>query len=152
MTMKHECRCGVVLISKNTNSVLIIKERIRRTPNSGKWGLPKGQMEEIDKRNKFACAKRELREETGINLDLIQHEQSGVIRCGSTFLFIVRIDDEIKNLVVPNTEIDDAKWVNFNVLCDNFCVNNAKMINNSLSLMLKNRKKILMPQQAVVCM
>ena len=140
-------RCGIILISKETGSVLIVKENDRflpntkiKSPDSGKWGLPKGQMEAKDRNNKFACARRELFEETGIWL--VDIKDAPAIKYRNTYLFIVETNDECKNFNLQDKEISEAKWVKFEDLCDKFCKENEKSINNSLKLVLRNRKRI----------
>ena len=71
---KHINECGVVLINKTFDNVLIIYQN-----ESLKWGLPKGHLEtnELEKKLYFDCAKRELLEETGIMITTHRYRKLG---------------------------------------------------------------------------
>jgi 8-oxo-dGTP pyrophosphatase MutT (NUDIX family) len=58
---------GAALFCTSDNTLLIGKRAYN--PGKGKWSLPGGRLDGIDKGDLEKCAKRELREETGIKID-----------------------------------------------------------------------------------
>ena len=59
-------RAQAVVISVDTFRMLLVKEKKRTWKNSGLWSLPGGGMEQQDRFNPVATARRELQEEAGI--------------------------------------------------------------------------------------
>ena len=68
--LKNVNSCGIILYTNNFEKILLVKQRF-----SNKWGFPKGSFLENEKNNKlyWECAKRELYEETKINLNFVKH-------------------------------------------------------------------------------
>ena len=62
---------GVVLFCVQTGEILVGKRK--GSHGSGQWALPGGALEW--KETSSSCAKRELREETGIDLNEVWHEE-----------------------------------------------------------------------------
>ena len=62
---------GVVLFCVQTGEILVGKRK--GSHGSGQWALPGGSLEW--KETSSSCAKRELREETGIDLNEVWHEE-----------------------------------------------------------------------------
>ncbi|AGF85621.1 hydrolase [Moumouvirus goulette] len=56
-------RCGIALLDNNDN-ILIVKQN----NYLGKWGFPKGHMEEIDEGSRSKCAVREFYEEVNLSI------------------------------------------------------------------------------------
>ena len=65
---------GVVLFCVQTGEILVGKRK--GSHGSGQWALPGGALEW--KETSSSCAKRELREETGIDLNEVWHEEASV--------------------------------------------------------------------------
>lgn len=117
--------CGVILFSPNMNEVLLVLQSA-----SGKWGFPKGHMtkSEIDSRSYFSCAKRELMEETNIDLRIKKHTKYGTLIIGNKLFYIVELlQSNIKLNANPKdrNEIKMIKWIRredlFNFVKRNHC-------------------------------
>ncbi len=61
MNIKTDLSAGIIIFDKKTKTFLVIKQ------NNGIWGFPKGHPNQNE--TLILAAKRELLEETGINLD-----------------------------------------------------------------------------------
>lgn len=130
--------CGIVVIYNN--KILIVKEKY-----SGLYGFPKGkrQMFATDKRwceTLFEAGKRELREETSINLDKINYVSHYRIgknynykRNDQLYLWIVELRDplDVKSLKA-NDEIKEIIWTSLDRLKQNY-KNHPKAFNESIS-------------------
>lgn len=105
--------CGIIPLKKENDhwQVLLVKH------SSGNyWAFPKGKQEsgETDQQTAF----RELKEETGLNIDSVLSEKEltekySFMRNGKRYKKLVRyfpaiVKGEIK---LDNNEIEEAKWV-----------------------------------------
>jgi ADP-ribose pyrophosphatase YjhB (NUDIX family) len=70
-------RAGVILFSPNKKYVLLVKMRSSKH-QIGKWGFPKGSVEKNEYLN--MCAMRELKEETGLSINIEKEEMSNMIK------------------------------------------------------------------------
>jgi|SRR5579883_912989 len=103
---------------------------------SGLWSLPKGTIETGEDPN--TALKREVFEETGINLPLLHHstEETKAVKIGITrfsIFFISLHRDRSKFEEVPNDEeeILEVKWVPFSKLkeiCESWAINSITRI------------------------
>ena len=116
-------QCGGILFDKTGKYVLLIKQRL-----SNKWGLPKGHMNkrEIINNDKMECVKREINEETGINLNKIKYYYIDSLCINNREFFIFQIN-KYKESINLNpfdlNEICDYEWISIWDL-HNFCKNN----------------------------
>jgi 8-oxo-dGTP pyrophosphatase MutT (NUDIX family) len=116
-------QCGGILFDKTGKYVLLIKQRL-----SNKWGLPKGHMNkrEIINNDKMECVKREINEETGINLNKIKYYYIDSLCINNREFFIFQIN-KYKESINLNpfdlNEICDFEWISIWDL-HNFCKNN----------------------------
>jgi 8-oxo-dGTP pyrophosphatase MutT (NUDIX family) len=81
---------------------------------SQKWGFPKGHMtrNELYKKEYFKCAKRELFEETGIDLRTLQHTKYGSVIIGNKLFFVIEVKKEfIETNPLDVCEIEKIQWV-----------------------------------------
>jgi 8-oxo-dGTP pyrophosphatase MutT (NUDIX family) len=107
--MKKVSECGVILFNKNMLDVLIVFQN-----KSQKWGFPKGHMtrNELYKKEYFKCAKRELFEETGIDLRTLQHTKYGSVIIGNKLFFVIEVKKEfIETNPLDVCEIEKIQWV-----------------------------------------
>lgn len=107
--MKKVSECGVILFNKNMMDVLIVFQN-----KSQKWGFPKGHMtrNELYKKEYFKCAKRELFEETGIDLRTLQHTKYGSVIIGNKLFFVIEVKKEyIETNPLDVCEIEKIQWV-----------------------------------------
>ena len=65
-------RAGVILFSPNKKYVLLVKTKLY-----GNWGFPKGKVEKNENLN--MCAMRELKEETGLTIDIDANHITNII-------------------------------------------------------------------------
>lgn len=109
---KYINECGIVLINKSFDKILIIFQN-----ESLKWGLPKGHMDEseINKKAYFDCAKRELLEETGIMITTHKYRKLGTFVIKDKLFYTLQLLKDI-NIKKPidATEIGDIKWLPIN--------------------------------------
>lgn len=103
MTKTREYKCGVIL--RCEEKILIVYQKA-----SGLWGFPKGRKYENEEI--FVCAKRELLEETGIDLDKLKFRRSHTHSIGCFRLFDVSLQTCITNIhIVPDEkEIEKIEW------------------------------------------
>ena len=107
--MKKVSECGGILFNKNMMDVLIVFQN-----KSQKWGFPKGHMtrNELYKKEYFKCAKRELFEETGIDLRTLQHTKYGSVIIGNKLFFVIEVKKEfIETNPLDVYEIEKIQWV-----------------------------------------
>ena len=70
MTSKNQLpSAGAIIFDSDLNLLIVHQKR------SGKWSIPKGHLKN-EKEDKFECAKREIREETGLNINLLSDNQN----------------------------------------------------------------------------
>ena len=114
MRIRNYMGAGVLLFRFNREDgeyeVLLGKRSIRQ--GYGKWAIPGGGLERYDSDYR-ACAYRELREETGIRLESLQHKNLDEIRTDIPFFhwrtFLVLIDEA--NLELRPREFSELRWV-----------------------------------------
>jgi 8-oxo-dGTP pyrophosphatase MutT (NUDIX family) len=114
--------CGVILFNFNMSNILVVLQKLSR-----KWGFPKGHMnlQEKERREFFKCAKRELLEETNIDLRTHPHTKYGTLLIANKLFYIIGLKTTVL-CARPNDpkEISQIKWVNRNDLY-NFVSRNA---------------------------
>ena len=104
--------CGGIIVNYDSSQLLIVYQKASR-----KWGLPKGHMNinEIKNNYKLECSKREVFEETGINLDIVKHYNLGKENMNNKLFYIYKLIP--KNIYLKpedEKEIGDIKWLNIN--------------------------------------
>lgn len=102
-------QCGVVLLNKHMDKVLIVLQK-----ESQKWGLPKGHMsqDEIERAAYFECAKRELFEETGIWLSFVSNKTIGTLIFQDKLFYMVQINrNEMWTQPIDKYEIERTMWL-----------------------------------------
>lgn len=108
--------CGVILFNRDLNELLVVLQR-----ESNKWGFPKGHMTHMELYNKeyFNCAKRELLEETGIDLRCHRHTKYGTIIISNKLFYVIEIKkDFISVKPLDVNEICTYKWIKRSELFD----------------------------------
>lgn len=114
--------CGAIVFSNQLQLLLVLQKQ------SNKWGFPKGHMTRWELYNKqyFDCAKRELYEETGIDLNRTKHSKLGTLIIGKKLFYVIELCKHI-NYVKTNdkNEIQSLKWINrsnlLNFVMENQC-------------------------------
>ena len=127
-------KAGVILFSPNKKYVLLVKSKSNKIRKC-KWGFPKGNIEPNENIND--CAMRELKEETGlfINIDnnIIEHNH---INQGRTLYYcyilnnnmMINIIKTIKTHKDDNDEIDKIAFVPLEKCFDLILNSEAKRI------------------------
>lgn len=108
-SMRKVTECGIILFNLDMNDLLIVFQN-----KSKKWGFPKGHMTRLELYNKeyLKCAKRELLEETGIDLRVIQHTKYGSVIIGNKLFFVIEIKTKhVDTNPLDEYEISTIKWI-----------------------------------------
>jgi 8-oxo-dGTP pyrophosphatase MutT (NUDIX family) len=134
-------KSGAYIIDPVNKKILII---ISNT-DPIKIGIPKGSIEDNEKI--YECAEREIREETGLEIRIINKKKTRRIFDG-VYFFIYINNGSKKFIPNPNKlnkrEIKESKWVDINFLEENkaFCNVTLKKYDNIINLpYLKYNKK-----------
>ena len=107
---KYDRKYGGILIYKVNNryKILCVLQRERN-----KWGPPKGGIERLE--NGKECAKREILEETGFNIDFEVVDYKKIEIMGGTYYIIpiLNILELYRNRVsvIDEREIKDIRWI-----------------------------------------
>lgn len=107
--LKKEKSCGCIIIKDG--KVLLVYEK-----NRNFWGFPKGHMEKGE--NEIETALREVKEEVGLDVEIDTKKRyilNYIIRneIDKTTVLYIAIPKN-KNLKIQESEIEDAKWCDFN--------------------------------------
>lgn len=106
--------CSACLIIKSKDKVLMVKASYK-----DHWTFPSGIVDENESPSNAAV--RETSEEVGLSIRNEDCQLFKIIYTASkngdrdrfNFAFITEVDDTELELTVPNDEIENAKWVNF---------------------------------------
>lgn len=98
---------GCICIS-DKNRILLVKGR-----KGQMWSFPKGHREKYDKTT-LGCALRELREETGISLDL-DYMSFKKFKAGEYYIF--QVPYEYQTSPQDTSEIEEAAWMTYEEIC-----------------------------------
>jgi len=100
-------RSGIILRTR-TENYLDMKMLVVRGRDGGIWSLPKGRMKEDESEEE--CAKRELYEETGIEVGEISHLQK--CKLGKNIYFVMEVEEmDFKKFTIwDNNEVDKVEW------------------------------------------
>jgi 8-oxo-dGTP pyrophosphatase MutT (NUDIX family) len=104
---KQKIKCGGIIFNSTLDKIIIVLGKYSIMDGDPKWGLPKGQIEKHETLTQ--CAIREIKEETGITVNI--HNDSPKIIIDNTHYFIVQVDDDVKLEPIDKKEIADIKWV-----------------------------------------
>jgi 8-oxo-dGTP pyrophosphatase MutT (NUDIX family) len=113
--------CGVILFKKDMEELLIVYQS-----SSNKWGFPKGHMTTLERYNKeyFNCAKRELYEETNIDLRSHQYTKYGTLIIGNKLFYVIEVKaGQMYARPKDRAEIAKIRWIKRNNL-QNFVLKN----------------------------
>jgi 8-oxo-dGTP pyrophosphatase MutT (NUDIX family) len=103
MSEYTEIKAGIVF--RNQDTYLFVKER------GGKWGVPKGHAEKIDKNDPKRTAIREVNEETNI---VVQYDAlQAYTSVHGNKLYLLDINCERRFLTIPEKLQDDKEIVDF---------------------------------------
>jgi ADP-ribose pyrophosphatase YjhB (NUDIX family) len=84
---KYPPKGGVILFNSDKTKVLMVRNNYHPWVECQKWGFPKGHCDENEKYSE--CAKRELREETGLNINVNSDDKYITINNSRYFVYVV---------------------------------------------------------------
>lgn len=131
-------KAGGIIFNKNLTKVIMVLNRASYINGDCKWGLPKGHLVNYEKIH--IGAKREIKEETGLQLSL--RKEHRCIKINSCYYYIIILDKEYSLNAIDKNEIFMTKWVNikditkFNINYDTrsiFKVNKLNQIQNIIN-------------------
>lgn len=108
-SIRRVTECGVILLNLDMKEILLVFQN-----QSQKWGFPKGHMTRIELYNKeyLKCAKRELYEETGVDLRTVHHTKYGSIIIGNKIFFVIEVKlRKINTDPIDVNEIAKIQWI-----------------------------------------
>ena len=117
--------CGAIVYRKLGPEVEFIAVKSKA---NGHWGFPKGQMEKDE--NEKETAKREVFEETGLNISLLDGFRTKIEYIlpesisKEVIFFIGRISE--KSVNIQQEEIHEFKWLNYNNMLKLLTFENSK--------------------------
>jgi 8-oxo-dGTP pyrophosphatase MutT (NUDIX family) len=142
--IKHITDCGVILLNNQVNKILLVFQRA-----SLKWGLPKGHMTKMekDKQDYFACASRELQEETGIVLSKMRYRRIGQIIINNKMFYVIQmLTRNIDYVPIDTKEILGVGWIEenhiFNFVQQHNCNRTLKELAQMCEQMMKNKQRV----------
>jgi ADP-ribose pyrophosphatase YjhB (NUDIX family) len=114
-------KSGIIIHNPTTNHVLIVQSR------GNMWGFPKGSVEQGE--NFINCAIRELNEETGINIEEKDLDDTNAFRLNHYVnYYYVKTNNAYNTIGINDNEYNDANgicWIKLDCLKE-------LMINNQL--------------------
>lgn len=124
----YEKSCGAVIYRRKSGNLefLLIKNR-----RGGNWGFPKGHIERGE--NEFETALREVREETGLSVSLLEgfrslseyHPRGRIFK---QVVFFLAEMPEGGDIVPQQTEVDRFIWADYGLAMRTFRFNNDRNV------------------------
>jgi len=130
-------KSGVIIFDRDLKNVLAVKNCYN--PDVPKWGLPKGHLE--DGETSVECAIRELKEETGLSIDI--EESDPYIKINNSMYYVYTIANSISSVnnicPIDVNEINECRFVEISEL---LTYNANRELYIALTKKLKFAKKI----------
>lgn len=124
----HEKSCGAVIFRRHSGNIeyLLIKNK-----KGGNWGFPKGHVESGE--SEADTARREVFEETGLNIDIIDgfRVSSDYRPRGKIFKQVIFFLAEMPydgRISVQQTEVDRTMWADYSLAMKTFRFNNDRNV------------------------
>lgn len=127
ITCLYEKSCGAVIFRRHSGNVeyLLIKNK-----KGNNWGFPKGHMEIYE--NERQTAMREVKEETGLNIHLLDgfrtiseyHPKGRITK--QVIFFVAEMTGE--DIVIQPSEIERFIWADYSLAIKTFKFNNDKKV------------------------
>ena len=131
-------KAGILFFDKNKNKVLLVQSK------GNLWGIPKGTFEEGE--TKEECAIREVREETGFNIDPFELNDNYIKVKGRAYYYYVEMDEttvEVQQDYKDN-DANGISWLNCNCLIK--LMKNGKMrVNQHTRIVLRHFLNLTLP-------
>lgn len=128
--------CGVVLTrpleckSEDKVSTVQLEILLVRSHGSPSWSVPKGKIN--NKESKAECASRELKEETGVQIDS-KHLQK-MVRSKRLHLFDCPLTHPLTVLKSPNKEIAEVNWFPVNSISNKLVKSQLRLVKQLVTL------------------
>lgn len=133
-TYVYPPKAGVIIFNTNLNKILIVKNAYN--PLLSKWGLPKGHLEKNETR--IECAKRELLEETGINITINLNDP--FIKINNSIYYVYKTGEKKFDIKPLDTnEVNEATFKEIKAI-KNLKIN--RELNVAITTKLKLAKKL----------
>lgn len=110
---KNPIKCGCIIFNNSLDKIVLVENNYMYKEGIQKWGLPKGHLENNESYS--ICASREVHEETGLSLNILDNMYK--IRINNTYYFPIKINRTLQNkYLLPKDliEIRSAKWFPLN--------------------------------------
>lgn len=121
-------KAGVIMVSPDTQKVLVVINRNTMNPENLKFGMPKGHREGME--SVVLCAVRELQEETGLMVRVSKSDKRIVV--AETTYFLVKAHSCLDPKPQDNTEIGDSRWVTWNDIMTTDCNRGLRLIRDKI--------------------
>lgn len=133
-TYVYPPKAGVIIFNSDKTKILIVKNAYN--PLLSKWGLPKGHLEKNETR--IECAKRELLEETGIDLDITPNDP--FVKINNSIYYVYKTGEKKFDIKpVDTNEVNEALFVDIKDI-KNLKIN--RELNVAITTKLKLAKKL----------
>ena len=127
MTCLYEKSCGAVIFRRHSGNVEYLLVKNKKGSN---WGFPKGHMEMHESERQTAT--REVREETGLNVRLLDgfrtiseyHPKGRIVK--QVIFFVAEMPDE--DVVIQPSEIERFIWADYSLAIKTFKFSNDKKV------------------------
>ena len=98
-------KAGIVVYDRQQDRVLLVQSHLHF------WGPPKGTLNKDEA--PFECALRELKEETGLELNIFDLEKAYIIN-NSIYYYTEKPFIQLK--LIPTTDVDGLTWIKIDCL------------------------------------
>jgi ADP-ribose pyrophosphatase YjhB (NUDIX family) len=130
---KHKPRCrkaGVFIYDPKEDKVLLVRSR------GHMWGPPKGTIEELKNESMFDCAVREVKEETGLNINSNTFSKLLRIRNKAFYYYAEHGVCNVQPLDHEDNDVNGITWIKVKCL-QTFLKNNQMVINQHCRILLE---------------
>lgn len=127
-------KAGAFIYDQNKNKILLVQSRGQY------WGPPKGSMNENEDIKE--CAKREVKEETGIDLDISIFNKFYVVKSKALYYYVELDENEIQvQTQIKDNDANGVGW--FNVDClENLIQKKQIILNLHTKILLRKYLKL----------
>lgn len=138
-------KAGGIIFNSSLDKVVMILNRESHMKGENKWGLPKGHLKQGE--SIFYGAKREIKEETGLLINL--KKRNRCIKINDCYYYIVILSKQMQIQPIDKNEIFKCEWIN---LQD---INNLNLNYDTRSVFkqtkLEKVKDIINNQESIIC-
>lgn len=115
---RQKRKAGALIYDRETDKMLIVQSRGQL------WGCPKGTLE--SKESDRDCAVREIKEETGLDVDINESAPMIRIRDRATYYYIEMVECDVSvQSHVPDNDANGIAWITLDCLAA--CIDNGNI-------------------------